>query len=61
MGHSFQHQRHIHAERFAAAIDAAITDPEVRSIPIQAGSVDQVTDDTNVLERPAAYGRFRAL
>jgi hypothetical protein len=51
----------IHAERLAAAIDAAITDPEVRSIPIQAGSVDQVTDNTNVLERPAAYRRFRAL
>jgi hypothetical protein len=51
----------IHAERFAAAIDAAITDPEVRSIPIKAGSVDQVTDNTNVLERPAAYGKLRAL
>jgi hypothetical protein len=51
----------IHAERFAAAIDAAKTDPEVRSIPIQAGSVDQVTDNTNVLEHPAAYRRLRGL
>jgi hypothetical protein len=51
----------IHAERFAAAIDAAITDPEVRTIPIQAGSVDQVTDNTSVLERPAAYRKLRAL
>jgi hypothetical protein len=51
----------IHAERFAAAIDAAITDLEFRSIPIQAGSVDQVTDNTNVLERPAAYRKLRAL
>nr|MDQ5818767.1 DUF4037 domain-containing protein [Actinomycetota bacterium] len=51
----------IHAERFAAAIDAAITDPEVRSIPIKAGSVDQITDNTDVLERPEVYGRLRAL
>jgi hypothetical protein len=51
----------IHAERFAAAIDAAITDPEVRSIPIKAGSIDQVTDNTGVLERPEVYGRLRAL
>ena len=51
----------IHAERCAAAIDAAITDPEVRSIPIKAGSVDQVTDNTAVLGPPEVYGRLRAL
>jgi hypothetical protein len=51
----------IHAERFAGAIDAAITNPEVRSISIPAGSVDQVTDNTSVLERPAAYRKLRAL
>jgi hypothetical protein len=47
--------------RFAAAIDAAITNPEIRSIPIEAGSVDQITDNADVLGRPEAYGRLRAL
>ncbi len=47
----------IHAERFAAAIDAAITDPQVRSIPVQAGSVDQLTDNTNVLQRSVTIER----
>jgi hypothetical protein len=51
----------IHAERFAAAIDAAITDPEVSSIPIKAGSVDQLTDNSDVLGKPEVYGRLRAL
>lgn len=51
----------IHAERFAAGIDAAIIDPEVRSIPTQAGSVDQVTDNTNVLGHPETFGRLQAL
>ena len=51
----------IHAERFAAAIDYAITDPELNSIPIKAGSVDQVTDNTDVLGSPEAYERLRAL
>jgi hypothetical protein len=51
----------IHAERFAAAIDAAITDPEVRSIPIKAGSIDQITDNAEVLGQPAGYRRMRAL
>ncbi len=51
----------IHAERFAVAIDAAITDPEVSSIPIKAGSVDQVTDNNDVLYRPELYGRMRPL
>lgn len=51
----------IHAERFAAAIDVAIADPKVRSIPAKAGSVDQVTDSTEVLEGPEVYGKLRVL
>jgi hypothetical protein len=51
----------IHAERFAAATDAAITDPEVSSIPIKAGSVAQVTDNSDVLGQPEVYGKLRAL
>ena len=46
---------------FMGSINAAITDPEVRSIPIKAGSVDQITDNTDVLGRPEVYGRLRAL
>ena len=30
-------------------------------MPIQAGAVDQVTDNIRVLERPKVYGKLRTL
>lgn len=51
----------IHAERFAAAIDRVITDPKVRSIRAKAGSVDQLSDSTNLLAHHKFYGKLRGL
>ncbi|MGH3145223.1 MAG: DUF4037 domain-containing protein [Rubrobacter sp.] len=51
----------IHADRFARAIEAAIEDPEVGVLRARFGSVDQFVDSTDVLSRPAVYGRLRAM
>jgi hypothetical protein len=51
----------LHAERFAAALENALADPRVRSLPRGVGSADQITDNTDVLARPEVYGRLRAL
>ncbi|BCJ37527.1 hypothetical protein Athai_50300 [Actinocatenispora thailandica] len=44
--------RVLHAERFAAALAARITDPEVAALPA-VGAVDQFVDNTDLLCRPA--------
>ncbi len=41
----------LHAERFAAALLARISDPALRALP-QIGTVDQFVDSTDVLCRP---------
>ncbi|MEV5604724.1 DUF4037 domain-containing protein [Streptomyces sp. NPDC052299] len=41
----------LHAERFAGALTARITDPAVLALP-PAGAVDQFVDSTEVLSRP---------
>ncbi|MGC4948804.1 DUF4037 domain-containing protein [Streptomyces sp. DT224] len=43
--------RVLHAERFAGALTARITDPAVLALP-QIGAVDQFIDSTEVLSRP---------
>ncbi|UCM86988.1 DUF4037 domain-containing protein [Streptomyces marincola] len=48
--------RVLHAERFAAALHARVTDPHIASLPVS-GAVDQFVDSTDVLSRP---GRARA-
>ncbi|MFD1149645.1 DUF4037 domain-containing protein [Saccharothrix hoggarensis] len=49
--------RVLRAERFTAALRAAITDPEVAALPL-VGAVDQYVDSTDVLSHPT---RIRAL
>jgi hypothetical protein len=49
----------IHADRFADAMRAAITDPEVRALPDHLGSIDQWVDSTDVLSYPARACRLR--
>jgi hypothetical protein len=39
----------IHADRFAAALHAQITDPEIGKFKL-VGSIDQLTDSAEVLE-----------
>ena len=39
-----------HADRFVSALLAQITDPQVRALPPHLGSLDQVVDNTDVLE-----------
>lgn len=58
------HSRHyqvIHAGRFSAALRALITDPEVRQIRTAVGSIDQVSDSTDMLEDPAMSVKLREI
>jgi len=53
----------LHAERFVAALDAAVTDAEVRQIIARVGwigAVDQISDNTDVLSDPKRYVTLRA-
>lgn len=43
----------LHAERFTQALTATLTDPALRALPLT-GSIDQQTDNTDVLTRPGA-------
>ncbi|WNM39519.1 DUF4037 domain-containing protein [Micromonospora halotolerans] len=49
----------LHAERFTAALRAAIADPELRARP-PVGAVDQYLDNVDVLTRPARARRVAA-
>jgi hypothetical protein len=54
----------IHGERFAEAIVARIEDPQVRDIVHRAGligSVDQVSDNVDVVSSPERVAKLRAL
>lgn len=51
----------IHAERFVAAIDEVIADPRVQAIGAKVGSVDQLSDSTDLLARHELYGKLRNL
>jgi len=53
--------RVIHADRFAAALRAAIQSEEVRSLPPHLGSVGQFVDSTDVLDSPARLGRIKEM
>jgi hypothetical protein len=50
----------IGADRFADACRAALTDPELASLPLL-GSVDQCVDSTDVLSHPERVARLRSL
>lgn len=51
----------IHADRIAAAIRRAVRDPEVRSITSMAGSIDQISDATDVADVPALSRRIASV
>ncbi len=51
----------IRGERFAEAIRAGITDPEILALPPNIGSVDQWVDSTDVLGQSARRQRLRGL
>lgn len=51
----------IHAERFAAALSDAISDPLLRGLPYAVGAVDQWVDSTDVLTRPSRVRSLRSL
>ena len=53
--------RVLHSERFADALLAVIRDPLVRAIDGRFGGIDQITDNTDVLQFPRVYPRLRAL
>jgi hypothetical protein len=50
--------RVLFADRFVDALRAAITDPDLRSIDHEAGSIDAVSDNTDVLSRPHLWRRL---
>jgi hypothetical protein len=49
------------ADRFAAALQATITDPRVRAIAHPVGAIDAVSDNTALLERHELLGRLAGL
>jgi hypothetical protein len=49
------------SNRFVDALRTAIRDPAVRAIEHQAGSIDAVSDNTDVLTRPWLWRSLRAL
>jgi hypothetical protein len=53
--------RVIHGERFAKALQAAIVDEQVRSLPPHLGAVDQFIDSTDVLDYPQRFDRLKLL
>lgn len=53
--------RVLFADRFVDALRAAIGDPDVRSIDHDAGSIDAVSDNTDLLTRPWLWRRLEPL
>jgi hypothetical protein len=53
--------RVLFADRFVSALRAAITDADVRAIDHDAGSIDAVSDNTDVLTRPNLSRRLAGL
>jgi hypothetical protein len=51
----------IHGDQFAAAIKARISDPAVRAIPTDIGSIDQFSDSTDLLEATELRRRLKGL
>jgi Domain of unknown function (DUF4037) len=49
----------IHADRFAEVLRAAITDPAVKSLPLNVGSLSQWADSTDILSDPNWFERLR--
>jgi hypothetical protein len=53
--------RVLFADRIVDALRAAVTDPELRRIEHEAGSVDAVSDNTDILSRPLLWRRLAGL
>jgi hypothetical protein len=53
--------RVLFADRFVDALRAAVTDPDLKTIEHKAGSVDAVSDNTDLLARPATWRQLRGL
>jgi hypothetical protein len=51
----------LNAERFADAIQAAISDPEVQALPPNLGAIDQFVDSTDVLTYPERFNRLKLM
>lgn len=51
----------IHAERFADALLATISDEEVRALPANIGSIDQFVDSTDVLSYPPHFDKVKRM
>jgi hypothetical protein len=48
------------ADRFTKACLATVTDPTLRDLPA-VGAIDQVVDNSDVLETPQSYRRLATL
>lgn len=51
----------IHGDAFASAIREAITDAEVKRLPNNLGSIDQIVDSHEVLQQASVVKRLRAV
>ncbi|MBK8906320.1 MAG: DUF4037 domain-containing protein [Anaerolineaceae bacterium] len=53
--------RIIHCDQFADALYDQLQDPQVRALPRGLGSLDQLSDATDILSYPQRYRKFAAL
>jgi len=51
----------IHADRFAEAIRKALRHPELKTIEVGVGSIDQFTDSTTLIENPTLGRKLRTI
>ena len=51
----------LQAEAFAAELQAAVRDPEIRRLPFPVGSADQWVDHTGILSNPHRYRQLRPM
>ncbi len=51
----------IHAEQFAEAIYAVISDEAVRALPPNLGAIDQFVDSTDVLSYPSCFNKLKIM
>jgi hypothetical protein len=51
----------LHADRFVKALQDTLEDPQVKALTPHLGSVDQIVDNTDLLEDPARCRRLHGL
>lgn len=62
VGHFYERPyRVIHSDQYAEALYRQIQDPQVKALPHGLGSIDQLSDATDILSYPARFPKLAAL